>query len=242
MPVETMLPDNQPVPVTDFRIDTSGQLPVLFAEEAEQVREGWDRRTAANPHLFNGAVYLTGDMKLEGGVISGSAARLDYANFLHWRGNVPFQDAIDLHHIFAAAAIESADGKLIAVRASATTVNAGKVYFAGGSFDDDDVAEGMLDPRRNMAREVREETGLELSAMTEREGWIAVRNNRFVAVYKLYRSRVTSADIKKSIFANLARQDLAENDQVVLIGNAGDISADMPKHMQAYCRHFFTAS
>ena len=194
MPVASFLPENEPVAVTGIEICTDGTLPELFNQERELVREGWARRTVANPHLFNGSAFLTGEIKLDCGLLFGRAARTDYANFLHWRGNAPFQAAVGLHHIFPAAAIESADGMLIAVQASQTTVNAGKVYFAGGNFDDDDVLDGRLDPHRNMAREVMEETGLDLCAMKEGDGWVAVRSNRFVAVFRSFKSGLSTSD------------------------------------------------
>ena len=240
MAVELLLPDNQPVRVANFNISTDGKLPDQFAEAAELVWEGWLRRRAANPHLFNGSVFLTSDIKLDDGCLSGRAARTDYANFLHWRGNASFQTSVSLHHIFPVAAIESADGVLIAVRASSNTLNAGKVYFAGGNFDDGDVSGVRLDPHHNMRREVLEETGLNLSVMAEGNGWVAVRSNWFVAVFKHYTSPMQAIEFSDLILGHVGRQNVPENDACVLIRDAGDISSNMPQYMQAYCRYHFS--
>ncbi len=225
--------------MSGLEIRTDGVLSALFAKQSDLVEKGWHERVADNPYLFNGAVYLTGDIQLQDGCLTGHAARTDYANFLHWRGNTPFQNAVGLHHIFPAAAIESADGILIAVRASSTTINSGKVYFAGGNFDDDDLVDGRLDPHHNTRREVLEETGLDLCAMSEADGWIAVRSHRFIAVFKPYQSHLAAADLAAMILSHVGKQTAPENDACVLIREARDITSNMPLYMQAYCRYRF---
>jgi len=66
--------------------------------------------------------------------------------------------------ISSASGDRVADGAIIAVRMSEHTANPGQVYCAAGSLDEGDVVEGRCDLLGNMLREVREETGLELSA------------------------------------------------------------------------------
>ena len=49
---------------------------------------------------------------------------------------------------------EAAGNALVAIRMGAHTVNAGKVYFAAGSFEPEDFPDGVVDAHGNMAREV----------------------------------------------------------------------------------------
>ena len=61
------------------------------------------------------------------------------------------------------------DNALIAIRMAAHTVNAGRVYFAAGSFEPEDFPDGRVDAHGNMVREVTEETGLDISGVRRGE-------------------------------------------------------------------------
>ena len=65
-------------------------------------------------------------------------------------------------HVFAMALPVGSDGGVLAGRMAAHTANAGCVYCASGAFDRDDIIDGRFDADANMAREVAEETGLDL--------------------------------------------------------------------------------
>ena len=56
----------------------------------------------------------------------------------------------------------------MAIRMAAHTVNAGRVYFAAGSFEPSDFRDGLVDADGNMVREVREETGLDIAGARAR--------------------------------------------------------------------------
>lgn len=228
--------ENVPLPVNQVDIAVTGTAPPVLIEDMPSIQSGWLKRASDNPLLFNGPIYLTSDLKLSGGQLSGRAFRTDYATLMHWRGNATLQSTANVWHVFPLAAIESSDGHLIATRAASTTTNAGRVYFAGGTFDDEDVEDGKLQPHANMHREVLEETGLVLADMDAGPNLTLIRSNRFVCLFRRYVARQDSAALLGCIRQHVRGQDNPELDDGILIQTATDISDVMPPYMRAYCR------
>jgi 8-oxo-dGTP pyrophosphatase MutT (NUDIX family) len=227
------------VPVQELKLRIGGIVPPPFDRDSEVIASKWRERQQANPHLFNGMVFLQSNLRLEDGRLAGTAVQLDYASFLHWRGNQLFQAQTDLYHVFPLAALESSDGDLIAVRSASTTINSGLTYFAAGMFDGDDVSGHWLDPSGNMRREVAEETGLDIQMMQTDNALVALRTGRFVAVFQKFVSDMNTNLLVSSIKRHAAMQDVPEIDDAIVIKNADDISGNMPGYMQAYCRWRF---
>jgi 8-oxo-dGTP pyrophosphatase MutT (NUDIX family) len=234
--VAELFPEDTPIVIDAVQLHCGGVSPSAFAREEALIAAKWRERRLANPHLFNGTVFLQSELLLAQGRLSAKAVELDYASFMHWRGNVPFQNETNLFHVFPLAAIESCDGHFIAVRSASTTVNSGLIYFAAGMFDGDDVVDGRLDYYGNMAREVREETGLYLAEMHTDGALTAFRNRRFLAIFQRFVSKKSSNELVSAIHQHIAMQDVPEIDDVVVIANASDISDRMPGYMQSYCR------
>ena len=230
------IPENVAVPITGLLLKTGGDVPFAFVREMEVIASKWQERCLVNAHLFNGTVYLQARLRLEQGALTGVAVKLDYASFMHWRGNAPFQTETGQYHVFPLAAIESTDGHLIAVRSAASTVNSGLIYFAAGMFDEHDVVADRLDPVGNMQREVGEETGLDLAVMKSDGGLVAFRTGRFVAVFQKYRSCLCTNALVAKIRQFIATQATPEIDDVVVIAGLSDITEKMPGYMAAYCR------
>src|SRR6516164_11744988 len=88
-----------------------------------------------------------------------AAASTDYASFLAWRDwGCP---TVDVFNIFAAAALQSADGAFLLGRMAPSTSAAGQWVFPSGTPDPDDInSTGSLDLVGNVGRELFEETGL----------------------------------------------------------------------------------
>jgi 8-oxo-dGTP pyrophosphatase MutT (NUDIX family) len=233
--IEDVIPEEVAVAVRDVQLFCKGVAPSQFTRDETLIAAKWRERCSSNPHLFNGTVFLQSELRLEQGQLSGKAVELDYASFMHWRGNLPFQSETNLTHVFPLAAIESCEGHLIAVRSAPTTVNSGLIYFAAGMFDDQDVIDGRLDLYGNMAREVREETGLELKEMHSDGALTAFRNKRFLALFQRFMSEKTSDELEAVIRQHIAVQAVPEIDDVVVIAGTSDISEKMPHYMQSYC-------
>jgi 8-oxo-dGTP pyrophosphatase MutT (NUDIX family) len=238
---EAAFPQDCAVPISQLILKTGGRVPPSFVCDRPLIASQWRKRCLANPHLFNGTVFLQTNVQMVQGCLTGAAVELDYASFMHWRGNPPFQSKAGLVHVFPLAAIESSDGHLIAVRSAATTVNSGMIYFAAGMFDDQDVVDGRLDHYVNMQREVREETGLELGLMKSDAKLVAFRTSRFLALFQRFVSCMNSDELVYTISQFITDQATPEIDDVMVIRSAKDISEKMPGYMRAYC-HWRLAS
>ena len=122
----------------------------------------WLREKAANPSLFDGEVSLLARLAYRDRPLEGACHTIRFATFLYWRKTRPWPNA---EHAFAHAIPVTSDGALIAIRMGARTANPGRVYFAAGSFDPQDFPGGKVDVDLNMAREVAEETGLDIAGL-----------------------------------------------------------------------------
>jgi 8-oxo-dGTP pyrophosphatase MutT (NUDIX family) len=211
-----------PPPTNPIRIDAfdlsvvEGPHPLYLVHEQE-IESNWEREATANPHLFNGQMVLQRYLTYDRGVIRGVAHVIPYSTLLWWRKRSDPEGAL---HLFGFAVIVSSDGAIIAIRMSERTANPGQVYCAAGSLDLSDIVDGKLDVAGNMIREVREETGLDLSeAEADQHFYASHRDNRIVA-FRLYRFPVTSAELAARIEAHMPHDEEQEIDGVVVIRSA----------------------
>lgn len=146
--------------------------PLRFERENRpEIEAYWAAAIAANPRLWNGPSFMFEDVRIEGGVLTGTGHRTDFATFLHWRDNGRPADAV---HITGTSLPVTRDGALFAIRMAAHTANPGAIYFPAGSFDAADVVDGMFEVTRNIARELAEETGLGFHEADAEAGLTAV--------------------------------------------------------------------
>jgi 8-oxo-dGTP pyrophosphatase MutT (NUDIX family) len=137
---------------------TVTEAPLAFAERhADAIAAHWERVIPHNQRLWNGPQFLFTDVSCEGGVLSATGHRTDYATFLYWRDHDRDGSAV---HVTGSSLPVTADGAIVAARMAAHTSNAGKHYFPAGSLDPDDVKDGRIDITANIRREMAEETGL----------------------------------------------------------------------------------
>lgn len=142
-----------------------GEGPLAF-ERANRpaIDAHWKKATAQMPRLWNGPAFLFEEVRLEGGRLSGTARRTDFATFLYWRDNGRPRDVI---HITGTSLPVLADGSLFGVRMAAHTANGGAVYFPAGSLDEEDLVDGAFDLTESIARELGEETGFAFDGAEE---------------------------------------------------------------------------
>ena len=154
------LPRDQIVPVTAVEVRLDPGPHPFELENVAAIEANWRQEHAANPRLFDGAMVLLSELKLDGqGRLVGRCHNVRFATMLYWRKN---KGSPDIEHCFAQAALVSRDGALVAVRMGPHTANAGRIYFAAGSFEAVDFVQDRADIAANMHREVKEETGLDL--------------------------------------------------------------------------------
>lgn len=161
-------------------------------------------------------------------MLTGTCHAVRYSTFLYWRGMIEESGA---EHCFAHAMLVSSDNALVAVRMGSHTVNAGQVYFAAGSFEPEDFRDGRADIHYNMAREVAEETGLDISEARHADSYLCYSANGRTALFRRYDLDATADDIAERITEFVAQEAEPEITGPVVIRDARDLPDDLAPHM-----------
>jgi len=211
----------------DVRLDPE---PHPFAvENAAAIEANWQAERAANPALFDGEVVLLSSLSLEGDRLVGRCHAVRFAALLQWRRH----RRPGAEHAYAHAAIVSGDGALVAIRMGAHTANAGKVYFAAGSFERMDFRDGLVDLEGNMAREVREETGLDLGEARPEDGYHLYSADGATVVFRRYYYEATAGELAARIAAHVAAEAEPEIDGPVVLRGGAPLPDGVMEHMRA---------
>ena len=215
-----------PVDEIDVRLDPAPH-PFETGNSAA-IRENWQREVAAKPALFDGRVALLSELGYAEGRLFGRCHAVGYSTFLYWRKDRVATAA----HVFAHPMLVAADNALIAIRMGAHTVNAGCVYFAAGSFEPDDFPDGTVDTHGNMVREVREETGLDISGARRGERHYALATERGTVIFRRYFLDESADDVASRIRHFVAGEAEPEIEEPVVIRHAGDLPDGLMPHMR----------
>ena len=188
-------PPDQLFELTSIRLDVDeGEHPFHLAARNE-AQANWARELTAKPQMFDGKVVLQREVSLEGGALVARGHLVPFSTFLWWRRTSPdtgFQ-------IFGFPVVVSKDGAIIAIEMAEHTANAGQVYCAAGSLDGDDVVDGQCDLLGNMLREVREETGLDLTRARDDGRWLASHAGRRLVIYRVFHMAETADELLRAI-------------------------------------------
>lgn len=216
-----------PVDVVDVRLDPE---PHPFeTANAAAIEENWRVEMRANPSLFDGTVVLLSRLAYEGGRFEGRCHAVRYATFMHWRRERANTAA---GHVFAHAMLVSRDNALVAIRMAANTVNAGRIYFAAGSFEPVDFADGAADVDFNMIREVAEETGLDISSVPRGERYYALSTERGTVLFRRYFLDENADEIARRIETFVAGEMDPEISGPVIIRGGDDLPDGLMPHMK----------
>jgi 8-oxo-dGTP pyrophosphatase MutT (NUDIX family) len=164
--------------------------------------------------------------------LRGASFETDYANFLAWR-DWGCPDA-SVCNVFAATALQAADGAYLVGRMAPFTSIAGQWLFPCGTPDPKDVRTGMLDLPGSVRRELLEETGLDIGMMRAEAGWTMVRDNGFVALIKRVVAAVGADDLRARIMRYLASEVQPEFSDIRILRSMADVDGDMPRFVRAY--------
>lgn len=211
-----------------------------FAQEnGEAIAAHWASISAGKPAMFNGRVLLQHRAAIRDGVFEASYFETDYADFMTWRdfghpGPV-------IRNGFAMAALRASDGAFLCGRMGDHTANAGKVYFAAGTPDREDVRpDGTLDLAGSVTRELGEETGLRVDELSLGEGWTAVIEQGRIAFMREVGIDMTAVDARALMLRRM--QDLEEEElsDIVIVRSVAETEMlDMPPFMRRYLAHIF---
>ncbi|TPI10107.1 hypothetical protein FJW06_24375 [Mesorhizobium sp. B4-1-3] len=216
-----------PVDAVDVRLDPG---PHPFARSnAEAIADNWRQEIAANPALFDGTVVLLSGLAYRDGRLVGRCHAVNYSTFLLWRKR---RENSGAEHAYAHAMLVAGDNALVAIRMGSHTVNAGRVYFAAGSFEPIDFCDGLVDVDFNMIREVGEETGLDLSTAERGQRYHALSTAHGTVIFRRYRVAETADELAGRISAFVATEADPEIEGPVIIRSADDLPDGLMAHMK----------
>ena len=223
-----MLQENSVVFVDRVDLVHSREEHPFHIANREQAGRNWRSEVLARPMLFDGPVMLASAARIEDGVLSATCHLVPYSTFLLWRKMPSAEGAL---HIFAMALPVGSDGGVLAGRMAAHTANAGRVYCASGSFDDEDIADGRFDADANMAREVAEETGLDLGKGEAARGYPVLAMAGAFVIVRVHRFAATAAELAERAARHIAAQREPELDAALAVSGMDEVSLQFAPHM-----------
>ncbi|MBS0533796.1 MAG: NUDIX hydrolase [Proteobacteria bacterium] len=190
---------------------------------------------AKKPALFNGRVLVMHRCDIDNGVLNGGFLETDYASFTYWIASG--RPDAGIHDCFGAVAVMSADGAFLLGEMAAHTYNAGQIYFPCGTPDRSDIVGNTVDFDFSVRRELKEETGLDSSDLTDEPGWTLAMDGEVICAVKVMRSKLDAAPLRAQLLQNLAREGQPELADIKIIRGPADFH---PK-MRPFARIFLAA-
>jgi len=222
------LPRDAIVPVRSAMVRLDPGPHPFERENAAAIDENWRKETTENPALFDGKVMLLSNLTYSDDRLDGRCHIIRFATFMLWRKTRPLGSA---EHAYAHAMPVTSDNALILIRMAGHTVNAGRAYFAAGSFEPQDFRDGMADIDFNMLREVREETGMDLSGC-ECDPCYHLRSSEGASViFRRYYLDEPAEAVAERIRAFVAAEEDPEIEGPVIVRGPHDLPADMALHI-----------
>lgn len=211
-----------------------------FAEERRaEIEAHFAEQQRARPKLWNGRVLLGRDAVFTDGHLAATYFETDFASFLAWR-DWGFPDPA-VFNGFGMGALRTSDGAFVMGEMAHHTANAGRIYFASGTPDLDDVRDGTLDIPGSVVRELEEETGLLPADYSVEADWHCVVTGSALAMIRILDLDMPGEAARARIEANLARQDEPELSAIHLVRGMDDLMPAMPRFVTAFIAQQFAS-
>jgi 8-oxo-dGTP pyrophosphatase MutT (NUDIX family) len=150
-----------------------------------------------------------------------------------WWREAGFPDPA-VRNLFGMAAVRGADGGLLLGVMGAHTSNAGQAYFPAGTPDPKDLSGNSVDIAGSVARELKEETGLDAAALDAQPGWTAVFAGPRLALIKVFDAKEPCEALLARVRAHIEADPEAELADGVIVRRRADIPAAAPDFMLAF--------
>ena len=221
-----------------FRIDRVGnailtvstEQTVFERQHADDIAANWHAASDANPALFNGIVHLCASAQIDGDGLQATCHAVRFATLLYWRKLV---DGAGFRNTFGDVILCGSDGKILIGHMAGHTANAGRWCLPGGSFDESDVVDGRIDPRRCISRECAEETGFCSGDYVLDPELLVYRDDRYVAFAQIGRLKISGPEARERILGFLAKEPEPELDNIRVVHSAADAEAWIPDTYEA---------
>ena len=191
-------------------------------DNAENIDTHWEKAKAESPFFFNGVVHMIDEMRIEAGVLKAQLLVTDFKSYLYWRNN-GYPDAGVLDG-FGSALLRASDGAVLLGRQREGNINSGLAYLPGGFIDARDVAAGgTVDLASSIARELTEETGLDVADLAQRPGFYLTCTNAQVSFAVEFVSRRTALSLKTEIEKHLSQDPKSELTDIIVVRTSADL-------------------
>lgn len=213
--------------------------PWLFADQRRADIDAWFAELQRQkPAIWNGRVLVLHRHALRDGVFRGAYLETDYASFSAWR-HWRTADA-GVRDCFGAGAVISADGAVLLGVMGAHTANAGLIYFPCGTPDPADIIDGKVDLDWSVARELKEETGLDIAEVAPAPGWTTVIDGQLIVHVKLLRSALSADQLRTRMLAHLATEAQPELTDIRVVHGPADFDPPMPTFVTTFLEAYFS--
>jgi hypothetical protein len=222
MMAETLIGKGQVVRVAACRLAVGGTRWRYAELHATQIARHWQEACARNPAYFNGVIQILTGHSISGGELTAAFAITDFASFIYWR-NQGHPDKT-VRDCFGCAILRSAEGHLLLGLQAAGNLNSGRAYCPGGFIDQADVrADGTIDIDGSVAREIGEETGLDVAHLTRTPGYTVVAAEASIAIGIEFRSHLAAEDLRAQILRHLAGETEPELADILIVRSSRDL-------------------
>ena len=184
------------------------------------------------PAMWNGRVLLGRNPVFSGERLSASYFETDFASFLAWR-DWGFPDK-SVFNGFGMGALLSNDGAFVLGEMGQHTANAGRIYFASGTPDLDDIKGDTLDMSGSVERELEEETGLAPADYRSDAHWHCIFTGPALSMIRILRVDMPGEALRARIVGNLALQQSPELSDIHLVRGTADLTSTMPRFVTAF--------
>lgn len=199
-------------------------------DEAAAIDSHWRDEQQRVPSYFNGTIHLLREMTLSDDGLAGTLVATDFKSFLYWRSrDFPATGVLDA---FGSALIVGSDGGIVLGLQRAGNINAGRLYLPGGFIDPSDIGmDGRVDLDGSVARELVEETGLEVGRdVVADDGYFLTRTSTQVSIAVRYRAREPAARLAEQVRRRLAGDPGCELADVEAVHSTADLDRfDVPE-------------
>lgn len=214
-------------------------------DEAARIDAHWRKCRAEKPKLFDGRVLMLRDGEIlntvEGGLFRGDFFETNFRNFLAWR-DFGFPDR-EAYNCFSMAALRSSDGAWLLGESGAHTMNSGRIYFAAGTPDPNDIFGDEVDLAASVAREMQEETGFTPDEAPASPGWRIVVDGQKIACMQERFLDLSAQEACARAAKFIAADPEAELARLHAVRGVEEIDAQrMPVFIQTFLRDAFAAS
>jgi len=116
-----------------------------------------------------------------------------------------------------------------------STAAAGQLYFPCGTPDPEDItAGGTLDLAGSLARELLEETGIDIATLDAAPGWCLVRDRGYFALMKRLTTRQSAEELRSAIMRHLASGPQPELSDIRIVRGRAEFDPRIPAFIVAF--------